>query len=267
MEQQEFSLKELTELGFIQSDAKVYVALLKMKFATPTTLSKSSKIARPRVYDSLKRLEAKGIIIKDSSKKIAKYIAISPDIVLKNIREDLERKIILSKEIEELLQRDLSSPKKNEAFVFKNNPIKIKNLIIEMLKNAKLKIYGLISDTHIEILTDLFDLVRKTPKFENLSFSFLIPSTHQISQDITLNIPKNWKLYLWPLKIDIPFGLIMNDETSNLLIFQDLCILLYGKQELNQFEAFLNNLFTICRSYSSQDLFRETEFKHIINKS
>ena len=267
MDRKDTLLSKLVEVGFIQNDALVYVALLKMKIGTPTTLSKMAKIERPRVYDSLRRLEKKGFLVRDTSKKVAKYVAISPDIVFKNIREDLERKITISQELEESLQQDLSPPKKGEAFVFKFDPILIHNLAIEIMKNAKLKMYILLSDTQIEILSSIFELIQASPKFEYLSFFFLTPSKYVFPQELALNIPKNWKLNLWPLKSDVPFGLIMNDVASILLIFQDTCIFLYGEQNLNQFEAFLNHILTICRPYSPEDITRETEFKRIINKN
>jgi len=266
MDRKETLLNKLVEVGFIRSDAQVYMALLKMKIATPTTLSRSSKIARPRVYDSLKRLENKGLLIKDTSKKIAKYVAISPDIVFKNIQEDFEKKITLSRELKEDLQEDLSPPKKGEAFVFKFDPIKIHNLIVEILRDAKQKLYIFLSDFHTEILSRFFKVVYNSPKFENLSFSFFISSKYQFPQEIASNIPENWKVNFWPAKSDIPFGLIMNDVASILLIFQDLSIFLYGEQDLTQFESFLNNILAISRPYSSEDITRENEFKRIIKK-
>lgn len=64
--------KVLTESGFSRGEAKTYIALLDLKEANASEISKKSQIHRVNIYDILKKLEEKGLVseIIINSKKI-----------------------------------------------------------------------------------------------------------------------------------------------------------------------------------------------------
>jgi sugar-specific transcriptional regulator TrmB len=61
---QEEDAQTLTRLGLTSSQAKVYLALLKLEKATGKTLSKRSKVARQEAYRILAELQEKGLVEK-----------------------------------------------------------------------------------------------------------------------------------------------------------------------------------------------------------
>ncbi|MCD6488118.1 MAG: hypothetical protein J7K21_02715 [Desulfurococcales archaeon] len=56
-------ITRLKALGLSSYEAKAYVILLKLKIATSTEIAKEAHIPQPRVYDVLKSLEDKGLVI------------------------------------------------------------------------------------------------------------------------------------------------------------------------------------------------------------
>lgn len=83
--------KELMDAGLGNNEAKVYLALLKLKSADPTQLIKESGLHRPNVYQALSKLMDKGLasIEKTMSKK--RYIASDPRQLLYLIRSKEEQ--------------------------------------------------------------------------------------------------------------------------------------------------------------------------------
>jgi len=68
----------MKQLGFNASDARVYIALLKIHPATGYELATKSGVPRSAIYNVLHRLESMGLI-NAVQKKPAKFIPLSPD--------------------------------------------------------------------------------------------------------------------------------------------------------------------------------------------
>lgn len=84
---EEFS-KKLMIMGFKEYEARVYLALLTLGHAIAREVHELSKVPRPRVYDVLKELSAKGIIeIHESSPTVYRAIP------LRKVAEDFEQQI------------------------------------------------------------------------------------------------------------------------------------------------------------------------------
>jgi len=56
-------IQRLRSLGLSLYEAKAYIAILKKKVTTSTEISKEAKIPQPRIYDVIKSLESKGLVI------------------------------------------------------------------------------------------------------------------------------------------------------------------------------------------------------------
>ena len=69
----------LGKLGFNQSEAKIYLALLDIGEAQAGQISKKTQINRTTVYDSIERLIGKGLVtfVIQANKKA--FQAVSPD--------------------------------------------------------------------------------------------------------------------------------------------------------------------------------------------
>lgn len=76
------SKKQLTELGFNDKEARVYLALLELGPSTATEISALAKINRTTSYDILEFLASEGLISYSGQTKIKKFVAESPEKVI-----------------------------------------------------------------------------------------------------------------------------------------------------------------------------------------
>jgi sugar-specific transcriptional regulator TrmB len=83
------SVEHLVQLGLKEYEAKIYVALVGLGAANVRSIHEVSGVPRPRVYDVLNALDAKGFIeIRQGSPLM--YHAVRPDIVVSFLKKDLD---------------------------------------------------------------------------------------------------------------------------------------------------------------------------------
>jgi len=73
---------QLTELGFSEKEASVYLALLELGPSTTAEISSAAKINRTTGYDILESLVAEGLVNQIGESKIQKFVAENPDKVI-----------------------------------------------------------------------------------------------------------------------------------------------------------------------------------------
>ncbi len=82
-------VEHLVQLGLKEYEAKIYVALVGLGEANVRSIHEVSGVPRPRVYDVLNALDAKGFIeIRQGSPLM--YHAVRPDIVVAFLKKDLD---------------------------------------------------------------------------------------------------------------------------------------------------------------------------------
>jgi sugar-specific transcriptional regulator TrmB len=81
-------LDELTQIGFSEYDARVYLALLHVHPATGYQVSKESGVPRSMAYESLARLAGRGAVLKSTSGKATTYRPLPPDVLLARLQEE-----------------------------------------------------------------------------------------------------------------------------------------------------------------------------------
>ena len=77
-------IKSLTELGMLDSEAKLYAALVFLRSAEVRDLLEFLDVSKPSIYEGLRMLEKNGLIILTSPRP-ATYQAIEPKIALEII--------------------------------------------------------------------------------------------------------------------------------------------------------------------------------------
>lgn len=169
----------LNHLGLPNLDAKVYAALVYLNSVGVKELIDFVQISKPSVYDSLQKLEGRGLVVKNSSKPSV-YTAVSPNIAI----EILNREFSLAKEIvlDELniLIRSQRSKEESDAVwtVFGERNIRPK--IREMISSAEDSIICLMGEKYI-------------PLFENIEISALL-TLYIVSNDPTITSKVKEKL-------------------------------------------------------------------------
>lgn len=81
-------LTDLTNIGFTEYEAKVYLALLSESPATGYQLSKTSGVPRSMVYDALSRLHARGAVLESLEERSAIYRPLPPDLLLARYHQE-----------------------------------------------------------------------------------------------------------------------------------------------------------------------------------
>lgn len=102
--------KELSHLGFSETESSVYLALLELGSGSNTHISRKAGLNRITTFEILKRLSQKGIVSGFKMKGILYFGALNPQILIKQQRDSLG---LLEKGLTELIQNkaDYKRPK------------------------------------------------------------------------------------------------------------------------------------------------------------
>lgn len=97
--------KQLMKIGFTEYEAKVYLAMLSAYPATGYQLSKASGVPRSMVYETLKRLHAKGAALETVEGRSTLYRPLPPESLLTKHAEEISQLIgELHTDLEELYE-------------------------------------------------------------------------------------------------------------------------------------------------------------------
>ncbi len=129
-------IKSLTELGMLDSEAKLYAALVFLRSAEVRDLLEFLDVSKPSIYEGLRMLEKNGLIILTSPRP-ATYQAIEPkialDIIIKRYMDAKKEALI---QLDDFKNQEISIKPINPLFfIFGGKSIAFK--IKDMLKNAK----------------------------------------------------------------------------------------------------------------------------------
>lgn len=99
MDQIDFK-KELSHLGFSETESSVYLALLELGSANNTQIARKSGLNRITNFEVLKRLSIKGIVSGFKMRGVMYFGALNPQILMKQHRESLS---VLEKGLSDLV--------------------------------------------------------------------------------------------------------------------------------------------------------------------
>jgi sugar-specific transcriptional regulator TrmB len=80
-------IDELTQIGFTEYDARVYLALLRVHPVTGYQVSKESGVPRSMAYESLARLAGQGAVLKSTVGKATTYRPLPPEVLLARLQD------------------------------------------------------------------------------------------------------------------------------------------------------------------------------------
>lgn len=123
----------LRDIGLSPNEAKVYETLLKTGEASVQTISNKSGVHRRNVYDSLSKLNEKGLVSEVFIKNEKNFIAINPSRLLGLLKEKEEK---LSRVLPEMSQSFSSKEEKEEAYLYKGIE-GVKNYLSDILKTKE----------------------------------------------------------------------------------------------------------------------------------
>src|SRR5208337_5394159 len=147
-------IASLTELGLLDSEAKIYAALVLLGYADVGDLLEILDVSKPRIYTSLGTLEEKGLIVQTSPRPVI-YQAVAPNIALEMITDKYENekteaiKQFKAAEKQELI--DKPSPPLCYIFGAKSLEFKIR----DMLDNARESVCCRTSEKYLKYIEKL----------------------------------------------------------------------------------------------------------------
>ena len=106
------ALKNLTEFGLSEKEAKIYVSLLELGEATAFEISSQSGINRSSTYVVLEALGKKGLVGLSGDKKVRRYIAVSPEAIAQMSRATAKKHEQIESNIKSILP-ELNALNKN----------------------------------------------------------------------------------------------------------------------------------------------------------
>lgn len=141
-------LNHLTQIGFTEYEAKVYLALLGDSPATGYQLSKTSGVPRSMVYEALSRLHARGAVLESLEDRAAVYRPLPPDLLLERHQNDHRQ---LMDNLRAGLTKLYTTPTEDRVWSLSGRR-SILTYALQIIDQAQTEVYMVVSDD------DLIDL-------------------------------------------------------------------------------------------------------------
>jgi len=234
-------IKSLQNLGFTVNDAKVYICLLKIGLTTPAKIAEKSDVDRARVYDSLKRLVKRGIVIEEPVARAPRYRALEPPIVFEKIRREYDSRMKMSIELEKQLENLKLASKEQDSVWAIQSPPKIKKKLEDFIDEAEEFINLILTPDFSSTPKDLDSLVDLLIEKKRNNPAIPIRIALSVNQDQKNTINRlfhvNIEIFQWAAGAMLPFGIAMSDNN-----FMQTYLNTFTPKPLYDFGIFLENL-------------------------
>lgn len=147
-------VKSLMELGLLESEAKIYIALVIMKNSEVKELIDFVGISKPNTYEGLRSLEEKGLINLINGKPIT-YQAVIPDIGLEILFDTHVKAKEQAKKLFNTLHKNVDVEGLPESFWYVFTKKNVEYKLRDMIKNADKSVVLLSSEHFIKYLKPL----------------------------------------------------------------------------------------------------------------
>ena len=234
--------QELIRLGFSQSEAKIYLELLKTNSLLAGGISKNTGINRRTIYDSLERLQQKGVVGFNISGNKKHFFAINPEVILKNVEEMKES----AKELIPKL-KNISLNKNEVKVILYNGKKGIKNILSLILESKEYVSYGSTEQFPKIMLHDyeLFQNMKNKLKIKNRT----ILSSELKEKDILKTISSLTNLKFIPAHLTGPTSTFIFNNKVAIFIWEEpyFGILIESKNVYDSYLEYFNELWKIAK--------------------
>jgi sugar-specific transcriptional regulator TrmB len=143
-------LGALTQIGFTEYEAKVYLALLHENPVTGYQISKKAGIPRSMVYEALGRLSRRGAVLETVDGRATLYRPMRPDVLLDRLHQEHQQ---LMSGLHQGLVDLYNAPVESHVWSITGRRPTI-TYATQMIREAAEELYLVLSDTDLEDLTD-----------------------------------------------------------------------------------------------------------------
>ncbi len=141
-------LAELTQIGFTEYEAKVYLALLSDNPTTGYQLSKTSGVPRSMIYEALGRLHARGAVLETIEDRATVYRPLPPEMLLERHHEEHVR---LMDKLREGLQALYTAPTEERIWSLSSRR-SIVTYAAQMIHRTQKEVFLVLTDEDLSAL-------------------------------------------------------------------------------------------------------------------
>lgn len=141
-------LDKLTQIGFTEYEAKVYLALLRDNPANGYQVSKKSGVPRSMVYEALARLHSRGAVMETIEDRASLYRPLPPQVLLDQAEEQHSK---LVAELRTGLHALYAAPEEEHMWALTNRRA-ILSYAAQMITEATSEIFFVLSDADLDAL-------------------------------------------------------------------------------------------------------------------
>lgn len=98
-------IKNLMDFGLGEKEAEVYLALLELELGSVGEIAKATNINRSSIYVVLEALKKKGLVSMSDDKKVQRYVAISPEALFQEAKDQAKRAEDIRIKISEIIPK------------------------------------------------------------------------------------------------------------------------------------------------------------------
>ena len=140
----------LTQIGFTEYEAKVYLALLRDSPATGYQLSKTSGVPRSMIYEALSRLHARGVVLESIEDRASIYRPLPPELLLDRHHDE---HLQLMEQLRTGLQQLYTAPTEDRVWSLSGRRA-ILTYAAQMIQMAQSEIFLVLTDEDLMALRD-----------------------------------------------------------------------------------------------------------------
>ncbi|HHI88186.1 MAG TPA: TrmB family transcriptional regulator [Candidatus Cloacimonetes bacterium] len=228
---EEYSISNLIKIGLKESEAKIYINLLKKKNFTASEISKLTGISRPKTYEYLHRLVEKGLCTEILG-SVKKYAPTNPETAFSGLRQKLKfefenNNILLSSLSEALIplyhsQKEMIDPLDYIQVIREKNSIIKKFESLEEI--ATMEVLALVKGPLAMDITKPHNLV----EFNSLDQGVCYRTIYDIKDLRDVNLMNSIELFKnagedvkIAEELPIPFKMYLFDERIVMFILED----------------------------------------------
>ncbi|MFA0834623.1 MAG: TrmB family transcriptional regulator [Methanobacterium formicicum] len=226
--------KSLMELGLLESEAKIYIALTIMDHAEVKELINILGLSKPNTYEGLRMLEEKGLVVLINTRPMA-YQATPPEIGLEMLLKthlDAEKE---AKKLFSTLDKEKFVEKSSEALFHVYGEKSIDYKIKDMLNNATKSVFMISSSQYLKYIENL---TGKKLKFDITIFSEG-KNTEQEIKKLFMNYEGNFQIIseehavnMYSSKITNPEEFTEYKEALSMFEYRNMMVLMIDDSEI-----------------------------------
>ncbi len=165
-------LEALTQIGFTEYEAKVYLGLLEEHPVTGYQVSKRTGVPRSMVYETLSRLSARGVVLETIEGRATLYTPLPPAVLLDRHEQEHER---LIGELRAGLERLYTATREDHVWTISGEQT-VLAYARHLISAAAQEVYLVLGDDHLLALREVIaDTCRR-----GVAVSTVLTGTHRL---------------------------------------------------------------------------------------